>query len=423
MKSYKVLPKTTTPSSGLCSPALLALLLAIFSSTPPAAAQQQQRQQQPSFAVNSQSNPLKDYAVPFNRESHPFFVDIDGDGDLDCFSGEYANSQLSALYFYRNEGTPKAPLFKAVTGQANPLASAAANRLSIPFFTDIDGDGDYDCFIGEGTTGAVMYYKNTGTSTHPLFEKQSAAFNPLSMVKFYVSEVANPAFADVDGDGDQDCLVADEAGELHYFRNTGSATRPVFVHVEEADNPFRALAAGGSVYNLSFEDWNKDGRMDVFINTTYYKNTGTARRPKFSSPADAADGPVMENTAANQYTYTPLQWVDLNGDGRVEVVQGTAKGSFTYQTLSTAADEGGGSGSRVMVKVTPNPSKYSFTLSITPGSAPSLIRLTDVGGKVLATRISTSSTVQLGSDLQPGVYIVQVMQNNKVIYNQKIIKE
>jgi hypothetical protein len=29
------------------------------------------------------NNPLKNFSVASNKESHPFFIDIDGDGDLD----------------------------------------------------------------------------------------------------------------------------------------------------------------------------------------------------------------------------------------------------------------------------------------------------------------------------------------------------
>ena len=184
--------------------------------------------QQRTFLINNHENPLKNFSIPLNKESHPFFVDIDHDGDLDCFSGEYANGQLSKIYFYRNDGTTKAPLFKQVTGINNPLNKVGANTLTIPYFIDIDADGDYDCFIGEGTTGAIIYYKNTGTATQPQFEKQSAAYNPLSMVKFLASGVANPAFADMDGDGDYDCLIVDEEGNEYFFKNEGTREKPCF---------------------------------------------------------------------------------------------------------------------------------------------------------------------------------------------------
>src|SRR6476660_6538035 len=76
--------------------------------------------QQKTFVINNHDNPLKNFSVALNRESHPFFVDIDHDGDLDCFSGEYSNGQLSKIYFYRNDGTAKTPSFKQITGINNP---------------------------------------------------------------------------------------------------------------------------------------------------------------------------------------------------------------------------------------------------------------------------------------------------------------
>src|SRR4051794_34184355 len=102
--------------------------------------------QQKMFIVNNHDNPLKKFSVALNKESHPFFVDIDRDGDLDCFTGEYANGQLSKIYFYRNDGTTKTPSFKQITGINNPLGKIGANTLTIPYFIDIDADGDYDCF-------------------------------------------------------------------------------------------------------------------------------------------------------------------------------------------------------------------------------------------------------------------------------------
>jgi len=223
---------------------------------------------QKTFMINNHSNPLKNFSVSSNKESHPFFIDIDGDGDLDCFSGEYDSRHISKIYFYRNDGTAKAPLFNQVTGNTNPLNKVGTNTLSIPYFVDIDADGDYDCFIGEGTTGAIVYYKNTGTAKHPVFQKQSALFNPLSMVKFSASGVANPAFADIDGDGDYDCLVVDEEGNEYYFKNEGTAKKPVFTHVTNSDDLFGSLVSTNGMYNASFEDWNHDGLIDLFIKPT-----------------------------------------------------------------------------------------------------------------------------------------------------------
>jgi hypothetical protein len=423
MNAYKLQPG---PTYSLAPLYLLFMLLLLAAACSTATAQQQQKRV---FFVNAAANPLKSLVVPGGAESHPFLVDIDGDGDLDCFSGTYAKAgQFAPVFFYRNEGAANHPVFKAVNGAANPLNSVLTNSLSIPCFADIDADGDQDCFIGEGGTAALLYYQNTGTATHPRFEKQSAAFNPLSMVRLSAAGVACPAFGDMDGDGDLDCVVADESGSLHYFENVGTPAQPRFEHVSGADNPFSALARSAGIYNLSLQDWNKDGLLDLFLNTTYYRNTGTKLRAQFSSSTEE-DAPVIDNSAGSgRYSYTPLRWADLDGDGTPELVQGTAKGGFMYQSIAVSSKAAGLVNAKG-VYLSPNPSKSVFTLHIAPaaaaagGATGSTIRIMDVQGKVLSAQNTTSTTVKVGADLLPGVYLLQVLQHNTVIYQQKIIKQ
>jgi len=245
------------------------------------------------------------------------------------------------------------------------------------------------------------------------------------MVRFSASVVASPAFGDVDADGDQDCVVVDEAGTLNYFRNVGTATHPRFEHVTGDDNPFAALSRSGGIYDLSFQDWNKDGLLDLFINTTYYKNTGTKQRARFAAgSSEQEDAPVMQSSAAGRYSYTPLRFVDLDGDGTAEVMQGTARGGFIYQTLSNSRKAA--VVSSTAYQVSPNPAKGAFTIRFPAAAASrtSTIKIMDVGGKVLSSQATTgSSTVKVGAALQTGVYILQISQNNTVVFQQKIIKE
>ncbi len=410
---------TQQPATSYRRVATLIIPLLIIAAFPaPVAAQRA------AFMINHQLNPLKSFVIASRTESHPYFVDIDADGDQDCFVGEYTHdgARFSKVYFFRNEGNRTNPNFKLVSGAANPLNEVVTNTLSIPYLIDIDLDGDYDCFVGEGNTGALLYYKNVGTPTQPSFEKQSAAFNPLNMVRYSASGVANPAFGDMDGDGDQDCVVADQAGLLNYYRNVGNATQPHFQHVTSSnDNPFAALAKSGGIYNLSLADWDKDGLMDLFINSAYFRNTGTKQKARFTSGTNEKDAPLLQNTGAARYSYIPLRLVDLNEDGIPEVFQGTAKGGFVYQTISNS--KAVQIARAPSIGVSPNPSKSTFTLNLGSAGAASTIKIMDMQGKVISIRLTSSPELKFGNELQSGVYVVQVIQNNEVIYNQKIVKQ
>jgi hypothetical protein len=285
-------------------------------------------------------------------EASPTFVDIDNDGDMDLFVGNIGGTIL----FYPNMGTAASAIFPyyhvdlvAVPGYSNPLLGVAVGNMSAPVFVDIDNDGDKDCFIGNDL-GTITYYKNTGTATSPVFTLQTGANNPFNGVD--VGSNATPAFADIDLDTRFDAIIGNSAGGLLYFKNTGTAGAPVFTQQTGAANPFNGITITGGNAAPAFVDIDNDNDQDLFVGRTdggfqFFRNTTSILQVHMQSfvaqKRDNQQVQLLWTTAAeiNSSCFIVQHSTDGNNWNNIGTV--TAKGnsntsqdySFVHQTPAT----------------------------------------------------------------------------------------
>ena len=212
------------------------------------------------------ANPFNDVNV--GSYSAPSFVDVDGDGDMDAFIGEWDGT----INYYENTGAPLAPIFTAQTAGDNPFNTVDVGDFSTPSFVDVDADGDMDAFIGE-EDGNINYYKNTGTPLAPAFTEQTAGDNPFNGV--YGGWYSTPSFVDGDGDGDMDAFIGEYSGDLKYYENTGTPLAPIFTEQTGVDNPFDAVNVGSSTLSrlhhwIQFSQFNSGiGRGKLPIDPSF----------------------------------------------------------------------------------------------------------------------------------------------------------
>jgi gliding motility-associated-like protein len=206
-----------------------------------------------------------------------------------------------------------------------------------PAYVDIDADGDLDLVVGDEYFGYLRYFKNIGTQAKAYFIE--IQYNETGYPFSSVSEIDGnqsrfvPAFADIDGDGDFDMLIGTDKynptyeGKTFFFRNSGSATAPNFVHEQGATNPFDAVETNRLAYP-TFVNFDGDGDMDLLLGgyydeTTllrYYKNTGTATAPNYVLDQNAPGIGDLLLSVNNQYSAygAPNAFADLDQDGDLD---------------------------------------------------------------------------------------------------------
>ena len=217
------------------------------------------------------------------------FVDVDGDNDQDVLITGQNSSQQKIAKLYTNNGSGT---FTELAG--TPFEGVRYGSVA---FADIDSDNDQDLLI----TG-----QDTSTSNQPIAKlytnNGSGSFTELIGTPFVGVNTSSIAFADIDSDNDQDVLITGYDGTqttAKLYTNNGSGSFTELIGL-----PFTAASNG----SIAFADIDGDSDQDLLItgrntssqiSSTAYRNISTVG---ISENINDKMVNIYPNPATNQIT-------------------------------------------------------------------------------------------------------------------------
>ena len=275
----------------------------------------------------------------FRHRGATFAVrDLTGNGLLDLL---LADVDYPNLVLLKNGGTPENALMVSQETDFPQNEPVHLFSMPVPFFTDIDNDGVDDLLVSpfdpnplvcEGQN-SIWLYLNNGTNQQPDFQLETKSFLQSQMIDMGTG--AYPVFADVDGDGLTDLVVGNvgdldstyyiygslqthRSAQLHFYKNVGTAQNPAF---QLFDNDFGGLKSIKSMGLVpTFGDLDGDGRQEMLV------GTAEGNLLLFDTDFNLLDDDFLH--FGNSWSAPCL--FDVNHDGILDLVIGDVSGKLTY---------------------------------------------------------------------------------------------
>lgn len=292
--------------------------------------------------------------------SVPSFEDWNHDGLRDLIVGEGSGSAPGRVRVYLNVGIEADPCFvEYFYAQANggDLTCAGGGCMGcFPRVVYWDEDARKDLLVGLAD-GTVKVFLNIADDNEPAFDAGALVkVGNNDMFTLNVGARATPTLVHWNDDGMLDLVVGGLDGLIHLYYNCGCDgwVPPHFYFSSPDGYPFvqagaRDLKAPSGRSSPEFADLDGDGKKDLLTGETdglilFYKNTGTASLPEFTSSTRVqSEGVAIDLPGSLRSRPCVCYWT---GDGKFgpkdgywDLLVGYGDGKIRlYRGLSQAGD-------------------------------------------------------------------------------------
>ena len=343
---------------------------------------------------------LQGSGLDFGENAHPTLFDLNKDGLLDLFIGNYGyhlpnGTPISKIAYYQNTGTLQSPEFTLITedfeGISNLNLNTTLNTPALnlfPSFGDLNDDSNEDLIIGD-SDGKVHFLINNGGN----FSINTPNFENIDIGYF-----ATPQIIDVNRDGLNDLIIGNKKGTISYFENMGTQTSPIFNN--EISN------WGGIDVDSSLTQNGFSSPMLIDINGEYFLFVGSysGKTYLYNNIDGNLNGTFTELNSINNNVWeggkNSVTVGDINNDNLVDLLIGNQSGGLALFKGDTSIYSSNSNDINI-INVFPNPSSDYIYIN-NPKNR--LIVVFNSLGKIELTSRNEKIDIQ---KLSPGLYYVR----------------